>query len=234
MEILFDKLVCAGFERTKERIRDHIIVHCVAGAGKSTLIREIVTEFPHIEAYTLGVPDLINLSGSRIKGISEYSEGKEQNRAIILDEYLERSVPFKCIGYFADPNQYEAKPERAHFICSTSLRFGSNTAELISSLGFPCKSVKQDIIKFESIFRHNFESEDVIVTFEPEIEKLLTDHKVEFKSYCEIRGSTFDSVCFITLGERFTEKDKYKAYICLTRHRKSLTILTPDASYTPC
>jgi hypothetical protein len=71
---------------------------------------------------------------------------------------------------------------------------------------------------------------DTVVFYEREVGELLAKHSVEALCVEEIRGKTFDSVTFVTAEN--SPKDRAKAFQCLTRHRRSLLILCPNATYS--
>ena len=83
MDTLISLLTANGYSRTDLPISKPLVVHAVAGAGKTTLIREFLKLHPSVNAQTLGTPDKPNLSRKMIR---QYSMPKA-NHFNILDEY---------------------------------------------------------------------------------------------------------------------------------------------------
>nr|ASJ27556.1 TGB1 [Asian prunus virus 1] len=228
MEFVYDKLIAAGYIRTILQIDFPLIVHCVAGAGKSTLIREIIESDSRFEAFTYGVPDPVNLSGIRIRGAEELVNARSDSFKII-DEYIGQHRPEGTAVCFADPNQFPYSSPNAHFTCYQSKRFGDQTCAFLGKLDCAAFSYKSDQIIFETVFEGSIEGQ--IVCYEEEVFDLLDRHRADYKRDCQIRGSTFDVVTFITASETFKPEDRYKVYLCLTRHRSVLRILSPEGKF---
>ena len=55
MNHFINLLLTKGFVRTNEPLESTLVVHAVAGAGKSTLIRQFLSEHPNARAYTHGI-----------------------------------------------------------------------------------------------------------------------------------------------------------------------------------
>nr|ANI85499.1 triple gene block protein 1 [Asian prunus virus 2] len=228
MDFVYDKLVEAGYIRTRLPISFPIIVHCIAGAGKSTLIREILEADHRFEAFTYGVPDPINLSGVRIKGSFDLPNCRADSLKII-DEYIGQDLPGSTTFCFADPNQFPYTCPDAHLTSYQTKRFGDQTCTLLGKLDCAPFSYKQDQKIFEKLFAGDIEGQ--IVCYEEEIFNLLDRHGADYKKDCQIRGSTFDIVTFITASDTFEPEDRYKVYLCLTRHRSILRILSPEGKF---
>ncbi|AAZ15107.1 triple gene block 1 protein [Hippeastrum latent virus] len=228
MDILLEKLNSVGFVRIASRLRAPLVVHCVPGAGKSTLIRELLIEHTCFKAYTGGSPGVPELSGRFVRPISEFTEGEEN---VLIDEYtLCPSIPAGTLAVFGDPCQPGIDHKlTAHFICKDSKRFGSQTSEFLCKLGFEISAKGQDEVVVQELF--DSEPRGVIVFLHKEVECLLRAHSAEGFSCQQVQGKTFDEVCFIS-AEPFEAARAKEHYICLTRHRKRLQILCPNATYT--
>ncbi|UUB84581.1 triple gene block protein 1 [Blueberry virus S] len=227
MDVLVKYLVRNKFERLSSNLTLPIVVHSVPGAGKSTLIRELIVADSRFSAYTFGKPDQPNLKGVFIKPAGA---DKLEGEFTILDEYLEGNVPVGTFAVFADPLQGGSGALlRAHFIKRISHRFGTNTAHFLQKLGFEVEAEGEDVVTVADIYKE--EPAGVVLYHEKEIGALLANHSVE--AYCikELRGQTFESVTFVT-AEQSPTLDRALSFQCLTRHRKSLLILCPDATYT--
>lgn len=148
MEILLAELKKRNYVRTSTPLSSPLVVHTVAGAGKSSLIRSLLAACPSAQAFTFGSPDPPNLLGRFIKGPEFFSPGPFN----LLDEYLLGSFdPSSFAAIFADPLQSEQTPLEAHFTLSHSFRLGSSTAFILA----PYLSIltsKPDSVLLASLF----------------------------------------------------------------------------------
>nr|UGN60879.1 triple gene block protein 1 [Ligustrum virus A] len=228
MDVLVKYLNKYSFTRISATIRPPIVIHCVPGAGKTSLIREIIREDSRFAAFTCGVPDKPNLEGCWIQKIPE---SFPHDKFILIDEYTLSSVNFEAFAVFGDPLQSNLSiPLQANFICKFSHRFGVNTAAFLQGLGHEVEAIGTDIVTIGDIYQ--IEPEGQIIFFEKEIGKLLCDHGVEAKSVEEVVGQTFECVTFVTT-ENQPLIDPVATFQCVTRHRKKLIVLCPNATYTP-
>jgi hypothetical protein len=90
MDVLVYYLKKYKFERLCSDISPPIVVHSVPGAGKSSLIREIIQADSRFIAYTQGDPDSANLQGAYI--LPQPSDFSKEKRFVLIDEYLERGA----------------------------------------------------------------------------------------------------------------------------------------------
>jgi hypothetical protein len=227
MDVFVDLLNKYKFERLSSHLSFPIVIHSVPGAGKTTLIRELIATDSRFSAYTFGKADKPNLSGSYIRGVEGDLEEKD---FVIFDEYLAGEHPHWAFAVFADPNQGGSAPVlRAHFIKRETHRFGERTATLLRELGYDITAVGDDTVEIADIYARD--PEGVVIYHEREVGELLSAHGIE--SYCirEVRGQTFEIVTYVT-AENSPTFDSTLSFQCLTRHRKKLLILCPDASYT--
>lgn len=227
MDILVKYLSKYNFIRICASIRPPVVVHCVPGAGKSSLIREIILEDSRFVAFTCGIPDQPNLEGRWIQRLPEkLPEGK----FVLIDEYTLSNSEFNAFALFGDPLQSNHEVHfQANFICRFSHRFGLNTAALLNTLGFDIEASGEDQVQIEDIFSKDPEGQ--VVYFEEEVGKLLCAHGVKAKKTCEIVGQTFECVTFVT-AENKPLSNPTEVFQCITRHRKKLIILCPNATYT--
>nr|UDF48718.1 triple gene block protein 1 [Cowpea mild mottle virus] len=216
-----------GFHRLGHRLSEPIVVNCVPGAGKTHLINKLLENSDNFEAYTTSSPGQVNLTGKRIKHISDF---QVSNKLILIDEYQNlKEIPEGAFAIFGDPLQ-ASKPLNlpADFVCYTSRRFGKDTAALLSLLGFRVQSDLEDEVVKEDIFLG--EPEGQIICFETEVIDLLKAHNLEFLTPCTSQGKSFRTVTFITSG-LITQENKHEHLICLSRHTSKLKILSPQARY---
>nr|BAU20379.1 triple gene block protein 1 [Daphne virus S] len=228
MDLLVDVALEFGFTRVSSVLRNPVIFHCVPGAGKSTLIRELISRDHRFIAFTVGEPDPPNLSGRAIK---KFTGSIPKDRFVLLDEYnVLESIPDGVYACFGDPLQVAAQQsQEAHFICNFSKRFGFVTAQFLRGLGFDIEAEGQDTVEIRDIY--SVDPKGQTVFFERSIGCLLRAHSVEAKHISEIRGQTFDYVTFVTESNT-PQTELSSAFQCLTRHRVGLLILTPNATYS--
>nr|ALB35655.1 TGBp1 [Grapevine rupestris stem pitting-associated virus] len=197
-----------------------VVVHSVPGSGKSSLIRELISEDEAFVAFTAGVPDSPNLIGRYIK---PYAPGcAVQGKINILDEYLSVSDTSGFDVLFSDPYQNVSIPREAHFIKTKTCRFGTNTCKYLQSFGFNVCSDGVDKVVVGSPFE--LEVEGVLICFGKEAVDLAVAHNSDFKLPCEVRGSTFDVVTLLKSRDP-TSEDKHWFYVAATRHRSKLIIM---------
>nr|QIJ97115.1 Triple gene block protein 1 [Cowpea mild mottle virus] len=227
MNELISKLADNNYIRLGSRLGSPIVINCVPGAGKTTLIRELIKESSNFAAFSTVRADQENLIGRKIE---KFTGELPKDKLVILDEYQNLStIPKGVFAVFGDPLQ-SCKPSflEADFISFKSYRFGKSTAKLLKTLGFKVETDKEDIVSIENIF----EGEPVgqVICFEEEVVTLLRNHSVEFLEPKDLQGLTFETVTFITTGS-VTEANKHFHLICLTRHSNSLKVLSPEALY---
>ena len=227
MELVLDKLLDLGFVRSSLPLRESLIINCVPGAGKTTFIRSLIKEFDIFSAFTTGKPDPPNLTGRWLK---EWKGSAAEGKINILDEYQNlKEIPAGVQILFGDPTQ-SCNPLilSPHLTCSETKRFGAQTCKLLSELGFPISSQKEDIVQIEDIFKAELEGQ--IICCEREVADLLSAHNLSFAQIQDIVGATFDIVTFVT-SNSFAQSEQADHFRCLTRHKSKLKILCPDASY---
>lgn len=227
MNNLFDILRNSNFIRTSLNLRSVVVINCVPGAGKTSLIRKLISENPSIEAYTAGIADTPNLSGNFIR---KWEGKSDESKFTILDEYqlLDRE-PEGVDALFGDPLQsLSGFSLCAHWIQEKSQRIGQEGALLLRELGFQITSELKDKIVIEDLYKG--EPEGQIICCEEDVEQLLIRHNANFLRLCEIIGRTFEVVTFVT-SNRFDQGDRVKHFICLSRHKRKLLILCPEGTY---
>nr|AGS13107.1 TGB1 [Cowpea mild mottle virus] len=227
MNELISKLADKNYIRLGSKLGSPIVINCVPGAGKTTLIRELLAEHSCFAAFSTVRADQENLVGRKIE---KFTGEVPCDKLVILDEYQNLpSIPKGVFAVFGDPLQ-SCKPIslEANFISIKSHRFGKNTEKLLRKLSFEVVADKADTVLVEDIFGSELEGQ--VVCFEEEVVKLLNSHSVDFLEPQNLQGLTFKSVTFITTGT-VTEANKHFHLICLTRHSDSLKILSPGAVY---
>lgn len=227
MNELISKLADNNYIRLGSKLGNPIVINCVPGAGKTTLIRELLKEHNNFAAFSTVRADQENLIGRKIE---KFTGEVPNDKLVILDEYQNLpTIPKGVFAVFGDPLQ-SCKPSslEADFISFKSHRFGKSTEGLLKTLGFKVETDKEDVVTIENIF----EGEPIgqVICFEEEVATLLRSHSVEFLEPKDLQGLTFKSVTFVTTG-LVTETNKHFHLICLTRHSDFLKVLSPEAIY---
>ena len=171
METLTALLIANGYTRTDLPISKPLVIHAVAGAGKTTLIRQFLHQHSATNAQTLGTPDKPNLSRKMIRQFSM----PKANHFNILDEYCAQPLKGSWDAVFADPLQHPDYALEPHFIKETSHRLGPSTCELISSLGILIYPDSEDqVVTRKGVF----ESElfGVVIALDEAIFQLASRH----------------------------------------------------------
>jgi len=227
MDVLVKYLDKHKFRRIRSDLSVPVVIHSVPGAGKSSVIREIIRADRRFEACTYGKADQPHISGKWIHCASTF---EAVCSFILVDEYLEAAEPIKAFALFADPIQGgQGKVLAPHFIKTESHRFGKCTAQLLRELNFDITAEGEDLVQIRGIYE--VDPRDTVIFFEKEVGELLRAHGLLCYCIDEVRGQTFESVTFAT-SESKPLLDPARAFQCLTRHRKSLLILNPDATYS--
>jgi hypothetical protein len=227
MDVLVSYLDKYNFTRLSNQLTLPIVIHSVPGAGKTSLIRDLIAADSRFKAYTYGKADEPNVRGAYIQAADEHLVEEEFT---IFDEYIAGKHPSWAFAVFADPSQGGgATVLRAHFVKIHSHRFGAATSTLLRSLGYDISATGEDTVEIADIYSKD--PEGTVIFHEEVIGALLKNHGVECYCIKEVRGQTFEKVTFVT-SEPGPIVDRTLSFQCLTRHRRHLLILCPDASYT--
>jgi len=202
------------FTRTPLPLQEPIVVHTVAGAGKTTLVRSWIRRAPHLKAVTGGRSDPPSLEGV---GILE-----PHGRADIVDEYpavLDRAGAKILL---ADPLQHRGPTLPAHFIGRRTHRFGRATCELLKLWDINCTADKEDIVSRSGLFDSDLVG--TIIAVDDDAADLLEAHSAEFLTPCQALGQTFEAVTAVSTVP-LEEADPVNRYIACSRHSQQLLIL---------
>ena len=207
-----------------------LVVNCVPGSGKSTLIRELILQDSRFVAYTGGEADFPSLTARYIR---KFESEVEEDKLCILDEYqvVDPIHYSKFVVLFGDPQQaFLQRPPLANFTCIVSHRFGKNTAYYLRKSGIDVVSDKEDKFSIDYIFTGKIVG--VVVAFESAVLKLLDSHNCAYLQPKDIRGCTFEKVTYVTTGTSLATCERHLAYICVTRHTEELLILSANVVNT--
>nr|BDX36216.1 triple gene block protein 1 [Plantago asiatica mosaic virus]BDX36221.1 triple gene block protein 1 [Plantago asiatica mosaic virus] len=224
MDIVISALTANNFQRTNIPISKPLVVHAVAGAGKTTLIQNLLPEHPNLSAQTAGSPQAPNLTGAFIRKLT----CPESNKINLLDEYAALQ-PLKGSWdvVLADPLQHPGLALRPHFVKSVSHRLCPETTKLISKLICPCTSSRSEAsqIEFSGLFDGPLRG--TIIALDQVAHDLLTAHGAPFLCPSAALGLEFDTVTVVASQPLEAIQDKVGLYISLSRHRQQLYVRSP-------
>nr|AMY62719.1 triple gene block protein 1 [Plantago asiatica mosaic virus] len=224
MDVILSTLTSNNFQRTNTPISKPLVVHAVAGAGKTTLIQNLLPNHPNLSAQTAGTPQSPNLTGAYIRILT----GLEVNKLNLLDEYAALQ-PLKGSWdvVLADPLQHPGLALRPHFVKSISHRLCPETTKLISKLICPCTSSRSDssIIQFSGLFEGPLLG--TIIALDSTTQNLLQAHRAPFLCPTTALGLEFDTVTVVSARPLEEIQDKVGLYISLSRHRTQLHVRSP-------
>lgn len=201
-----------------------IVVHGIAGTGKTTLLRTLFSAYPSL---VIGSPRPCYLD--KQNKISQVCLSCFPNtHCDIVDEYhlLENFLEPK-LAIFGDPCQctYIERLRVPHYTSFRTHRFGKSTAEILNKLfDLNIVSVKKedDIVEFFNPFE--VDPTEHISASEEEVLDFVSDQLVTTSSE-ELAGLEFAETTFYctTLAAAVAENPA-KTFISLTRHTHKLTI----------
>nr|QED43564.1 TGB1 [Garlic latent virus] len=232
MDVFCKFLIESGFSRLEGSGNKCKVILGVPGCGKSTCIRKLINFDSRFIAATFGTPDPLNVTGRRIRAVSEISAADCAGKWLLLDEFqrgnFEELSPFALFG---DVCQFfdSTKPYPVADWCKTvSHRVNKNTCNFLQKFGFEITSSVPGNLNFGGLYEE--ELRGAVITFCSQVTALLKAHQVEHYIPETCRGSEFEEVT-LCLSDSYVHKDDLaKFYVCATRSRKNLLILTPDAS----
>jgi hypothetical protein len=231
MDCLINLALGSDFERVSVNHNGVLVFNCVPGAGKSTLIRKALRKDSRFVAFTFGKADPVGQRGRGILPAALFDSEATRGKLVLVDEYTEGD--WRALGacaIFGDPQQASVNrlwPE-PNFVCLLSKRFGAQTAALLRNLGHEVYSEKEDFVEWSGVFQG--EPRGLVLAYEPEVIELIEDHHLDYRHPNCCRGITVEHVTFITSLDHFDVNRPDLQYLCLTRHSKSLLILSPNAT----
>lgn len=217
-------LVAEGFVRTNEALTDSLVVHAVAGCGKSTLVRRFLEEQPLARAYTHGKPDPPNLEGRFIQAFRT----PNPDHFNILDEYCKEPLSGKFQVLIADPLQYRTCPLRPHYVNHKSHRLGPETCRLLTKCGIRIEShrLDKDLVKRGGVFGSPLFGQ--VIALDRPSSDLLKAHGVRALCPVETIGQEYPVVTVVSSEPIENIRFKDQVYIALSRHTQELHVLAPE------
>ena len=103
-----------------------------------------------------------------------------------------------------------------------------STCDFLRDFGFEITSSVPGDLLFGGLYEK--ELLGVVITYCSQVSTLLRAHGVDHYTLANCRGSEFASVTLCLSDHVVNKNDLSKFYVCATRSRGDLLILTPDAS----
>lgn len=201
-----------------------IVVHGIAGTGKTTLLRTLFSAYPSL---VIGSPRPCYLD--KANKISQVCLSCFPNTLCdIVDEYhLLESFPEPKLAIFGDPCQctYIERLRIPNYTSFRTHRFGKSTAALLNKLfDLNIESVKAQDDTVEYFDPFAVDPSEHISASEKEVLEFVGD-QVETTSSEELAGLEFSEVTFYcTTLAGAVQENPAKTFISLTRHTSKLTI----------
>nr|QED43702.1 TGB1 [Garlic latent virus] len=232
MDVFCKVLIECGFRRLDGSSNKCKVVLGVPGCGKSSCIRKLINLDSRFIAATFGAPDPLNVTGRRIRAVAELSTTELHGKLLLLDEFqqgdYEELNPFALFG---DVCQFfdSTKPYPIADWCKIiSHRVNKTTCDFLRTFGFEITSVISGSLDFGGLYERELKGS--VITYCTQVSALLKAHGVEHYTIADCRGSEFAEVTLCLSDHVVPKADLAKFYVCATRSRGNLLILTPDAS----
>ncbi|QCY52825.1 triple gene block protein 1 [Euonymus yellow mottle associated virus] len=222
------------FQRTREPISSDrpLVIHGVAGCGKSTLVLKFLRLEPSASAFTSAKESARNLLGRQIEPITSLPAEIPNDRILLLDEYPKANLrdPWNLKSFqvlLCDPLQFQEQVLPAHYISNVSKRFGKNTCDLLKAkLDITCSSSRFDSVTEASCYE--VDPEGHVIGLDTDICHLARQHSLSTDDPTNCLGQTYPTVTVLSCEASLKHVPQHLAYIALTRHRTKLIILSPN------
>nr|QED43804.1 TGB1 [Garlic latent virus] len=232
MDVFCKVLIECGFSRIEGSGNKYKVVLGVPGCGKSSCIRKLINLDSRFVAATFGTPDPLNVTGRRIRAVSELDTFDRTSKFLLLDEFQQGDFEeLKPFALFGDVCQFfdSARPYPiADWYKTLSHRVNKTTCDFLQNFGFEITSSVQGNLTFGGLYEE--ELQGVVITYCTQVSALLRAHRVEHFTLADCRGSEFNNVSLCLSDSVVHREDLAKFYVCATRSRGNLLVLTPDAS----
>nr|WAB21233.1 triple gene block protein 2 [Banmivirus BanMMV] len=207
-----------GFTATGNEIVDVIVIHGVAGCGKSTLTKELAKDknFNIVNALS---NEEFNLEGQFIKKELTVLNDKIN----VLDEYLSVNCQKGFQVLLADPFQYEKKPLLANYVKKVSHRFKKELLPILSEIGIEIEAEKEGFTVIRGS-AYEIEPKGKIITTEEQVAEYVSSHGLDICYPSCVQGQEFDTVTFYHC-RNLNELKRSELYVALTRVKEELLIL---------
>nr|QCH00871.1 triple gene block 1 [Shallot yellow stripe virus]QCH00880.1 triple gene block 1 [Shallot latent virus] len=232
MDVFCKVLIECGFSRLEGSGNKCKVILGVPGCGKSSCIRKLINLDSRFIAATFGVPDPLNVTGRRIRAITELSTIDCAGKLLLLDEFqkgdFEELKPFALFGDVCQFFDSTRACPVADWCKTVSHRVNETTCGFLREFGFEITSKVPGNLTFGGLYEE--ELRGAVVTYCSQVSALLKAHRVEHYTLESCRGSEFADVSLCCSDSVIHREDLAKFYVCATRSSGDLLILTPDAS----
>nr|BAA01932.1 ORF(II) [Garlic latent virus] len=232
MDVFCKVLIECGFHRLECTGNKCKVVLGVPGCGKSSCIRKLINLDSRFIAATFGAPDPLNVTGRRIHSVGELAKIDCTGKFLLLDEFqqggFEELKPFALFGDVCQFFDSDRPCPIADWCKTLSHRVNKPTCDFLREFGFEITSSKEGTLVFGGLYEE--ELLGVVITYCSQVSNLLKAHQVDHFTLASCRGSEFPKVCLCLSDSIIQREDLAKFYVCATRSRGDLLILTPDAS----
>lgn len=218
VEKLKNLIEANGFTATGNNIADKIVIHGVAGCGKSTLTKALAKDENYNVVNILSKEEF-DLAGSCIKREIVTFD----NKINVLDEYLSVDCHDGFQVLLADPFQYKKIPYSANYIKKKSHRFKKELIPLLLEIGIEAEAEEEGlcIIKGSA---YEEEPKGRIISIEEEVVEYVSKHGLNVCYPSCVQGQEFEIVTLYHSKE-LRELERSELYIALTRVKNELRIL---------
>ena len=232
MDVFCKVLIECGFSRLEGSGNKCKVVLGVPGCGKSSCIRKLINLDSRFIAATFGTPDPLNVTGRRICAVTELTTLDYAGKFLLLDEFqrgdFEELKPFALFGdvcqFFDSTRSYPV----ADWCKIVSHRVNKETCDFLRNFGFEITSSVPGKLTFGGLYEN--ELQGIVITYCTEVSALLKAHCVAHYTLEDCRGSEFAETSVCLSDSVIHREDLAKFYVCATRSRGDLLILTPDAA----
>lgn len=207
-----------GFVSTGVAISDRIVIHGVAGCGKSTLTKELLKDNSFNVVNPLSKEEF-DITGHCIKKDLVTFESKIN----VLDEYLSVNCYQGFQVLLADPFQYKKIPLQANYIKRKSHRLSKELVPILQGIGVQIEAEKEGltIVKGSA---YEFEPKGIIVSTESEVIEYVQKHGIEIHQPHCVQGQEFDIVT-VYHNQELKSLERSELYVALTRVKNELRLL---------
>nr|WAB21373.1 triple gene block protein 2 [Banmivirus BanMMV] len=207
-----------GFSVTDSAITNRIVIHGVAGSGKSTLTKELAKD-TNFNVVNILSKEEFNLAGQFISK----SLVTLENKINVLDEYLAVDSHEGFQVLLVDPFQYKKKPYPANYIKNRSHRFKKELIPILSEIGVELE-VEEEGLEVIRGSAYEVEPEGQIISVEEDVSEYVEKHGLQVHNSSCVQGQEFEVVTLYHKKD-LKELDRSEVYIALTRVKAKLKLL---------
>nr|QVD99726.1 triple gene block protein 2 [Banmivirus BanMMV] len=208
----------SGFLATGNSIADKIVIHGVAGCGKSALTQELIKDNNFNVVNPLSKEEF-DISGRYISRELITLD----NKINVLDEYLSVDCHQGFQVLLADPFQYKKIPYQANYIKNLSHRFKRELIPILLEIGVEVEAESEGL-KLLRGSAYEFEPKGTIISTEEDVIEYVSRHGLEIHHSSCVQGQEFEAVT-VYHSKEIRDLERSEVYIALTRVREELRLL---------